>query len=145
MLIYDVQPVNATQRPKLCNIVSDFYQAYVNTYSPCVYYMVDTDVTTITRSLTFPSTRAVVSRLHAITLGVLLLLLAALLAVTLLKQPLPNSAALRLYPGTISSYVMAITNDLYSVMTPLSDLGDDQVRARLGHRRFSIDHRGGSH
>ena len=130
---------------ELGDIISAFYQAYLNTFSPMVYFNPTTNITTmITGALTTPSTRAFVSRMHAIGLGTLLIFLASLLTITLVKQPMPypGGHALKLYSNTISSHVMASTGQLHQVITPLSGLKEKHIKDKLRDRRFSINHLG---
>jgi catalase len=135
-----LKPVNATQRLRLGGIVSEFYQAYLNAFSPSLYYNANTTATT-TGSLAIPVARACVSLVHAVALGTLLCLLAALIVVTLLKEPapFPGGHALKLYSSTISDHLMASTGHLHKVIRLLSGMKDEHIKSFLSGIRFSMD------
>lgn len=125
---------------KLSGIVADFYQGYLNAFSPSVYYNSKANNTTVVGSLAAPVPRAVVSSLHAIALGVLLLVISGLLAVTLLVQPRPSREghALRMYVCTISHHVMATTDHLHEIIKPLAGMEEEEMIKSLWARRFSF-------
>jgi len=81
-----------------------------------------------------------VSRLNAIALGILLILLALLLAITLIKQPTPHAYghAVELSRSTIGDHVMAASGPVHDLMRPLSRMTEGQRKATLKDRRFSI-------
>ena len=133
-------PVNDTQRLKLSGVVADFYQGYLNAFSPIVYYNDNVSHLTTIGSLAAPVPRAVVSSLHAIALGVLLFVIACLLAVTLLVEPRPsrNGHALRMHFSTISHHAMATTDHLHAIIRPLSGMDEKEMKECLSSKRFSF-------
>jgi hypothetical protein len=74
---------------KLGNIISDFYEAYLNACAPSLYYNSSASATII-GTLSTLLYRVKVSNVHAIALGALLFLLAILLSVTQSHKPLPG-------------------------------------------------------
>jgi catalase len=123
--------------------VANFYQAYLNAFAPHAYYNSSANAIAISGALSTHSARAVVSDLHAIALGILLLLLVVLLSITLLKQPPlnSNSHSLNLYSGTMLNHVMA-SGHLPEVIRPLLGLEEPEILAKLTDLRFSVDDRG---
>jgi hypothetical protein len=134
-------PVNASNRVKLEDIVSDFYQAYLNTFAQNLYYNSSASATAI-GTLSIPLSRAKVSNVHAILLGVLLFLLAILISVTLHQQPSPGIAALRMYSSTISTHVMVTTLPFLNMVSPLFGMTEKNIKSHLESWRFSFDHTG---
>jgi hypothetical protein len=120
--------------------MSDFYQAYLNAFSPRVYYNTNTTATTATAVLRIPSSRAGVSGLHAVALGILLILVATLLSITLIKVPRPGENALRLRESTILSHAMFSRHALHNELKDRKLGGPEKVE--IGEiwkdTRFSI-------
>lgn len=132
--------VNDTQRLKISGVVTDFYQGYLNAFSPIIYYNSNVSHMTVTGSFAAPVPRAVVSSLHAIALGVLLFVIAGLLAITLLVQPKPSrdGHALRMHLSTISHHAMATADHLHAIIRPLSGMDDKEMKECLSGKRFSF-------
>jgi hypothetical protein len=77
-------------REQLGRIIAGFYQTYVSTFSRSIYFNPGVNDTIIDGSLSALSSRLFVARLNAAALSALLFLIAALIAITLIKQPRPK-------------------------------------------------------
>jgi hypothetical protein len=123
--------------------MSDFYQAYLNAFSPRVYYNTNTTGNPATAVLSIPSSRAVVSGLHAVALGILLILVAILLS-TLIKVPQPSEGSLRLFGGIIWIHAISCGDALHRALKARKlDPDTVQMEEIWKDTRFSIDSKSG--
>jgi uncharacterized membrane-anchored protein len=118
--------------------VSDFYQVYLNTLSPHVYYKPSSNMTT--GSLTFSSARAVVSGLHASILFVLLWMIIISIAITLYFRSVPQHLAVKLLPSTIASIVGATSSIVHFYLsTKAEDFPNKTITYGVAKGEIAID------
>jgi hypothetical protein len=119
-------------------IMSDFYQAYLNAFSPRVYYNTNTTATPATALVSVLSSRASVSGFHATALCILLVLVAILLSITLLEVHRPSRQLRSSAP--LSHALLPRNRSPGEVPNDEDDVLDEPERKKMWkYSRFSIN------
>jgi len=135
---------NETQRAKMGGIIAVYYQAYLSAFAPSAYFNANTTAVVATGQLSIPVTRALISRLHATALGILLLLLSILLSHALYKQRHlgPRHHVYRLRWCTILTHVMASSPVLDTVIRGCERRTESDIKKILEGMQFRLDANG---
>jgi len=121
-------------------IIAVYYQAYLSAFSPTAYFNANTTaVVATTGQLSIPVTRALISGLHAIALGILLLLLSILLSNALYTQRHlgPRHHVYRLRWSTILTHVMASSPVLDEVIRGCERMAESDIK-RSWHKNVRM-------
>lgn len=125
------------------SIIATYYQAYLSAFAPSAYFNANTAVAPVevTGQLSTPVTRAMVSYIHAVILGVLLLLVSILLSHALYAQPClgPKSHVYRLRWSTILTHVMASSLLLEQVIRSCEGRTESAIKQILEGMQFRLD------
>ena len=125
-------------------IIAVYYQAYLSAFAPNAYFNPNATAVMATGQLSTPVTRAFISRLHATTLGILLLLLSIFLGHALYTQRRlgPRHHVYRLRWSTILTHVMASSPALDNVIRGCERKTESDIKKRLENIRFRLDENG---
>ena len=123
------------------SIIAVYYQAYLSAFAPSAYFNANTTAVVAIGRLSTPVTRALISGLHATTLGILLLLLSILLSHALYTQQHlgPRHHVYRLRWSTILTHVMASSPVLDKVIQGCERRTESDIKNRLESMRFRLD------
>jgi hypothetical protein len=125
-------------------IIAVYYQAYLSAFAPSAYFNANTSVVVATGKLSTPVTRALISRLHAAVLGILLLLLSLLLSYTLYthRHLGPQHHVYRLRWSTILTHVMASSPLFDKVVRDCEGNTERDIKKKLESMRFRLSEDG---
>jgi hypothetical protein len=121
-------------------IIAIYYQSYLSAFAPSAYFNANTTAVMATGQLSTPVTRALISRLHATALGILLLLLSILLSHALYTQRYlgPRHHVYRLRWSTILTHVMASSPVLDKVIRGCKRKTESDIKKKLESMRFRL-------
>jgi hypothetical protein len=122
------------------DIIAVYYQAYLSAFAPYAYFDANTTAVVATGQLSIPVTRALISRLHATALGILLLLLSILLSYALYAQRRlgPRHHVYRLRWSTILTHLMASSPALDKVIRGCERKTESDIKKILENMRFKL-------